>query len=91
MGIFRRQCSAIGCRSSILREEVFCARCLVMVESDTRKLLGKHFRPLARKQSATFHHWLSEAQREVVYFKTAGHPVPKDRPFQWDDGEIEML
>lgn len=82
----RGRCHAIGCRASILPTEIFCTRHLLMVESDTRTVLGRTFRPLQQHQSATFLAVLDRAVHEVLYFTTSGHPVPRDRPFEWDDG-----
>ena len=79
-------CNAIGCRAAILDAEIFCRRHLSMVESDTRRVLAKHFR-LNRRQSAIFDDALRRAQSEILYFQTNGHPVPKDRPFMWDDDD----
>jgi ERCC4-related helicase len=80
-------CNAIGCRALILDEEVFCARHLRMVQSDTRVLLGRKFRPLAKQQTATFRHFLELARREILFYQTEGHAMPHDRPFEWDDME----
>lgn len=87
----RGACEAIGCRASVLESELFCARCLHMVESDARRALGRLWRPGQKHQSATFHVVLETARREILYFQTNGHPVPRDRPFEWDDDEVSQL
>lgn len=85
------RCNAIGCNATTRRDEVFCPKHLVMVESDTRTVLGRTFRPSRWNQSATFEETLDRARREVLYFQTEGHHVPRDRPFMWDDEPQEML
>lgn len=84
-------CCAIGCRAALLETELFCVRHLHMVESDTRRVLARTFRPAKKHQSAVFVETLSRARREVLCFQTNGHPVPKDRPFEWDDDEVTLL
>lgn len=81
----RRECNAVGCRASILDTEVFCSRCLAMVEGDTRRVLGRTFRPRIKHQSNVFRETLARALQEILYFKTEGHAMPRDRQFQWDD------
>lgn len=80
-------CNAIGCRALILDEDVFCARHLVMVEGDTRVLLGRKFRPRAKQQTATFKHFLEFARREILQFQLEGHHTPRERPFEWDEAD----
>lgn len=87
----RGQCEAIGCRAAILETEVFCRRHLLMLESDTRRVLGKTFRPGVRRQSARYLDVLALAQREILFFTTNGHHMPKDRAFEWDDEEVSLL
>jgi len=82
-----RTCNAIGCRAAILDTEVFCYRHLVMVESDVKRVLGRTFRPGMKHQSAVFSDTLERARREILYFVTNGHAVPRDRPFMWDEDE----
>lgn len=61
-----------------------------MLESDTRRVLGKTFRPGAKRQSATFDVVFQRALQEILFFQTNGHRIPRDRPFEWDDPP-EML
>lgn len=58
-----------------------------MVESDAKRVLGRTFRPGKKHQSAVFIDTLELARREILYFQTNGHHVPRDRPFMWDDDE----
>jgi len=81
-------CNAIGCRALILDDEVFCTRHLQMVQSDTRTVIGRKFRPRAKHQSAVFRDVLDLARREILYFQTEGHPMPRDRAFEWEEGGL---
>lgn len=78
-------CEAIGCRADAIVNAVFCLRHRGMVQSDTLRLLERAFRPAARVQSKRFRDLLELAQREILYFQTEGHPLPRDRAFQWDE------
>lgn len=80
-----RECEAIGCRAVILDTEVFCRRHFVMLNSDTQRVIGKTFRPRARRHSAVFVAALEFAQKEILFYQTNGHRLPVDRPFEWDD------
>ena len=82
----RATCNAIGCHAQILDTELFCARHVRMVESDTLRVLGRTFRPRAKYQSNVFRETLERARREILYFQTEGHAMPRDRAFEWDEG-----
>jgi hypothetical protein len=81
----RCQCEAIGCRAAIQPTEVFCRKHFVMLESDTQRALGRTFKPDAKRHSATFLVILEGAQREILFYVTNGHRLPRDRQFEWDD------
>lgn len=80
-----RTCEVIGCRALILPYALFCDRCWPLIESDTRRIIEKHHRPNARRLNAVTMRAVEQATREILYFRTNGHPVPRDRPFEWDD------
>jgi hypothetical protein len=75
-------CQAVGCRALILRSEVFCSRHLRMVQSDTRRVLERTFRP-GRKSSKVFAVNLARAIDEILYFQMEGHRVPRLESFEW--------
>jgi hypothetical protein len=79
------RCNAIGCRAAILDVECFCSRHLAMVESDTRRVFERSFRPCRLLQSKVFVVSLERAQREILYFVTEGHRIPRARAFEFDD------
>lgn len=81
----RTACNAIGCRAAILPSEVFCARHLLMVESDTRRVLRHTLRPRQRHQSDLCLVIVETALREILLWQTCGYKVPRDQPFEWDD------
>lgn len=78
----QQTCNAIGCRALILPREVFCERHLVMLQSDIRKLVEKHYRP-GKKPSALFREFLDRARVEILYYQTEGHRVPREADFEW--------
>lgn len=84
------RCNAISCFAKIPPEHVFCEKHLPMVESDTRRVLGKTFRPGRIHQTYVFKETLERARSEILYFVTEGHRTPRDRPFEWDD-EVTLL
>jgi hypothetical protein len=75
-------CWAIGYRASILPTQVFCERHTNMLQSDTRKLIGKTFRP-GRVQSDVFGVHLKRALNEILYYQTEGYRVPQQEDFAW--------
>lgn len=79
-------CNAIACRAAILPTELFCAKHLPMLESDTRRVLARTFRP-GRPQSATFRQTLETARQEILNYAIRGGHVPRNRPFEWDEEE----
>lgn len=81
----RHTCEAVGCSAAILPTELFCGRHLQMLESDLRRILERKYRPKARHQTQIFTLTLEKARHEILYRQTTGHPVPRDRPFEWDD------
>lgn len=85
------ECNAIGCRALIISTEVLCARHVVMVESDTLRVLRKTYRPGQKYQSQVFRDTLDAARREILYYQTNGHKVPQDRPFEWDDDKVKSV
>jgi len=75
-------CRAVGCRARILKTEIFCARHLAMCQSDVRRVLERKFRP-GRKQSHVFDVNLKLAVKEILYYQTEGHHVPRDVEFEF--------
>lgn len=69
----------------MMGSEVFCEQHLWLVEPDTRRILGRTFRPGKRYQSKIFTATLERAQAEVLYRVTEGHRPPRDQRFMFDD------
>lgn len=55
-----------------------------MLETDTQRIIGRTFRCGVRR-SARFVQALEWACREILFFQTNGHKMPRDRAFEWDD------
>jgi hypothetical protein len=78
-------CNAIGCRDRVPHPALFCARHLAMLQTDIQRILGKTYRPEARRQSRIFTITLETAQREILFCQTNGYRMPRNREFEWDD------
>jgi len=76
------RCHAIGCLALTLDTELFCERHVVMVESDTRRILARTFRP-NKRPSKILEDMLALAQREILAFQHNGHKSPREQPFEW--------
>lgn len=83
-------CHAIGCRAAILPSELFCERHQRMCQSDVARVLAKKFRP-GKPLSKVCAKVLALAVKEILYFQTEGHHIPRDAAFQFDDDGQEIV
>ena len=78
---------AVGCNARISETELFCAKHVAMIESDTRRLLAKHWRPDKKHQTSAFEAHRARALEEILWVITYGRGMPKDQSFMWTDEE----
>ena len=74
-------CEAVGCRAGILPTELFCQRHVVMVETDTRRILERTFGP-GRRASAVLEKALETARAEILFVQTNGYRMPREQVFE---------
>jgi hypothetical protein len=76
------ECYAVGCRRLIADDRVFCDPHAAMLQSDTRRLVERGYRP-GGKQTKVFDQHLALARSEILSFQMTGHRVFRETEFEW--------
>lgn len=77
-------CEAIGCSTGVFPDALFCAKHVVMIESDSRKLVAKLWRP-GKPKSAALERALVFARAEILYMQINGERMPRSASFEWSE------
>jgi hypothetical protein len=76
------RCRALGCNNSISATEVFCQACMRLLETDTRRVLERTYKP-GRRSSKAFERTFERALDELLDARGGGRRAPSPQNFEW--------